>query len=59
MKCSKCYNFRCLANQGLWWCDLNKDMNSDKCDNYDEIISEIIAYTNDTSRNNGVGCHSL
>lgn len=38
--CWKCRNYGCMVNQGYWWCNLNKDMDTDDCEGYEEVNYE-------------------
>ncbi len=33
--CTECINYRQLVNQGIWWCELQNDMNPETCKDYD------------------------
>lgn len=40
--CTECINYRQLVNQGIWWCEIQNDMNPETCKDYDAKGKEFI-----------------
>ena len=38
--CGRCSHYGCLANQGMWWCNVGhtNNMDADTCVDYDDVM---------------------